>query len=101
MQETRELKRDKTLLEKKFYFLIEPNFPSVVSQCDAMNDYVRTMTTNQFYGSLFSPGWSYRSYVTGGHYITGYDLTAAQSGGNLPFTAPATKKGLFCFVLFP
>ena len=59
-----------------------------------MNDYVRTMSTNQFYGSLFNPGWSYRHYING-TYINGFDLTAAQSGGNIPFTTPAVKKGIF------
>jgi hypothetical protein len=59
-----------------------------------MFDYVRTNYTNHFFGTLFSNGLDYRQFCQG-FFITGFDLTATGTGGNLPFTTPLVRKGIF------
>ena len=67
--------------------------PSDLTENHAMFDFVRTNFTNQFFGGLWSSSISYRKFGQG-FFITGFDLTATGSGGNLPFTSPLVRKGI-------
>lgn len=65
---------------------------SNVSEHNAMEDYVRTNYTNQFFSSLFANQITYQGFLNG-FYITGYDLTASATGGALPFVTPMVRMG--------
>jgi hypothetical protein len=60
-----------------------------------MNDYIRTMNTNQYYGSLHNNGITYQDFLNGGFYINGFDLTTSKEGGATAFTVPSVLKGMY------
>jgi hypothetical protein len=88
-----------TKLFSSILILSDTNFPSEISDNCAMNDYLRTMTTNQYYDTLFENGITYQEFLNGGFFINGFDLTTSKDGGATSFSVPSVLKGLYSLLL--
>lgn len=50
---------------------------SEISSNHALHDYIRTCQTNAMFGSLESNDLGYTSFLNGGYFLVGYDLTVS------------------------
>lgn len=50
---------------------------SEISSNHALHDYIRTCQTNAMFGTLESNDITYSSFLNGGYFLVGYDLTVS------------------------